>query len=177
VLGVWFGVSRVWFVYGFFVFGALVDLVGTVWNLSFLGYGFEGNPLIANWWGAVLVKLVLLIIVGVVIKLSFVKASLFNKFAFVSLFVIGGLAQLLAGSVHLYVITQYIDSDELVVTDRGDVLVMNEGVVTQTLRPEIEGVEKLSYYLKVVSVFILYPYILGLLSFSLFLWVTRNVTV
>lgn len=166
--------NRVWHIYLFFCFGALVDLVTTIVNLGWLGYGFEGNPLINGWFGAVVVKIVAVGIIGIVIHNVFDKQHFFGKYSLVCILLIATIAQLIAGSVHLYVYSQYVGSDNVVHADNGDVLVLKDGAIVNTLRPVVNSSEKLVYYLSLVGIFIMYPYLLALASLKLALWATKT---
>ena len=161
---------RLWWLFGFFCLGALIDLVGTIWNLSFLGYGFEGNPLISNWWSAVLLKLVVVGLLGWGLHYRFGKEKLWAQYSFVALLLITGFVQLFFGLYHLYFLHGYSNADELIVSERGDVLVMQNGIKINEFNPIGES-QKLKYYAVIIGFFILYPYLLGLLSFRLLWWV------
>jgi len=163
--------KRLYWLFGFFCFGALVDLAGTIWNLSFLGYGFEGNPLIDSWYSAVIIKIAVVMLIYFSVVERFEKQNLWHKYTIVSLFLIAGLVQILAGGLHLYVYNQYASADEVVITEKGDVLIMQDGGVVDTLTPVVETSKKLVYYFKVVGLLILYPYLMGLLGFRTLWWV------
>jgi len=166
--------NRIWYVYLVFVFGALVDLVTTIVNLSWLGYSFEGNPLINGWFGAVVLKSVCVFVIGVVIRLSWSNFVFVGKHSLVCILLIASVAQLFAGGVHLYVYSQYV-GNEVVHAVNGDVVVINdEGVVVNTLRPVVGSQQKLAYYFGLVGAFLLYPYLLALLSLRVVLWVTKK---
>lgn len=165
--------NRVWWVFFGFVFGALADLVTTILNLHYLGYSFEGNPLIQGWFGAVLLKVVCVAIVGLVIAWTWRKQTFVGKFSLISILLIAMIGQLIAGGIHLYVFGQYVGND-IVHAENGDIIVVDsQGIVVDQFRPIVNSNEKLAYYFGLVGVFLLYPYLLSVASLKLALWTTK----
>jgi len=163
--------KRIWIIYGLFVFSALWDLTLTLWNLSNLHFGFEGNPIIRNWWLAIVVKLIACLIF-VRPTLNYDKKRLFDQVAFVGTLLMLTLGQLYGGITHIPFLLKEQASTDTILTDENVTFMINGEAITYSIPTDM--VTQMIWYFKLVAILFIYPYIYLLVSTWLAFWSSKH---
>lgn len=159
--------KRIWWVYALFVFAALWDLVLTLWNLYNLHYGFEGNPIIRNWWMAVLVKLLACVVMYFYIK-KFDNEKLFGKICLIGTFLMLILGQLYGGYTHIPFLIKEHQSTNTILEDK-NVTFTIEGEKIMFSIPESFKTQ-MKWYFTLLGILFIYPYIFMMITVRIALW-------
>ena len=163
--------DRIWIVYGLFVFSAVWDLVLTLWNLWHLHFGFEANPIIRNWWLAILVKLIACLIF-VKPTLNYDKKPLFEQICYVGTLMMLIFGQLYGGFTHIPFLIKESESTNTILTDQNVTFTINGELTTYSIPTDL--ITNALWYLKLVSILFIYPYIYLLISTWLALWTSKH---
>ena len=146
----------------FFLLAALFDLVMTLINLRVIGFRFEANPIIQTEGIAVLVKFAGISLIWYVLS-TFQNRKLSMQYPIICITLIGILAQIFAGASHIPIINDWNNADSMKILDNGDVELAKDGILT-TIAPHPFS----PIYYGLVSIFtIIYPFVLGYISFLL----------
>ena len=163
--------NRIWYVYWVFVLAAVWDFSLTVWNLSSLGFGFEGNPFIRNWWVALIVKTVACFLVYWYFK-KYEKRTLFDKFAFMGGAVMLIIGQFYGGYTHIPFLMNQAESTNTIIEDVNVTFTIDNEKLTYYVPASM--VERAKWYLSVLGILFVYPYLFHILSVGLVLWVEKK---
>ena len=163
--------NRIWYIYWALVISAIWDFSLTVWNLSVLGFGFEGNPFIRNWWIAALVKIAVCLLAVLWFR-KYEKRTLFDKFAFMGGMLMLIVGQLYGGYTHIPFLINQHESTDTVLADGNVTFTINDEQVSYSM--PVSMLERAKWYMAVLGVLFIYPYLFHLLSVWLVLWVEKK---
>ena len=163
--------NRVWYIYWALVVAAVWDFSLTVWNLSILGFGFEGNPFIRNWWIAALIKSAFCLLAILWFR-KYESKSLFDKFAFMGGMLMLIIGQLYGGYTHIPMLVNQHESTETILGDGNVTFTIDNEQVSYSMPASM--LQRAKWYAAVLGVLFVYPYLYMLLSVWLVLWTDKG---
>lgn len=151
-----------WLLLSLFILTSLYDLILTLVNLGWLGYEFEGNPLVRGAWTGIILKTCIIIIACSLLNQTKYRTQGYKHIVY-TFFLVGIVSQAYAGSTHLPFLQLKQTTVNTYVANDLIQLVQEDGSIIQYRI--YQNLFKSLAYLKLIWWLSIYPMAISLLSY------------